>query len=247
MTDTPPEMSDIYCAPQSYGARMIMIPSVQRQNNLMVPCNIISYDSETQYQAILNSYGVNVDLHGNDVRKHVRKSTQSNENQQQLPEEEDICCTPKRKRNEEIIDCDSPEVQIISPPKKEPISPVTVNSTPNASPVRNLTLPKNDHTTANQETYKSEFSGWAGHVKPVPGIPRQAGSKREEVLKAARSLFSKRTRTLYHWIYPCTPKTKLKASVAAAWDTLSVAEKDFYISQVSTTISHTSLHSNTII
>lgn len=235
MTDAQPEISDIYCAPQSFGARMIMIPSVPHQNNLMVPCNIISYNSETQYQAILNSYGVNVDLHGNGGRKHLRKNTQSNENQQS-EKEQDICCTPKRRRSEDVIDSDSPEVQIINSPKKEPVSPVTVNSSPNVSPAHTLTFSNSHHDqiTANQETDKSEFSGWAGHVKPVPGIPRQAGNKREEVLKAARSLFSKRTRTLYHWIYPCTSKTKLKASVAAAWDTLSVAEKDFYISQVGT-------------
>lgn len=61
---------------------------------------------------------------------------------------------------------------------------------------------------------------------------KPAVSKREEVLKAARSLFSKRTRTLYHWMYPDTSKGKLKAIVSAAWDTLSNTEKEFYISQV---------------
>lgn len=63
-------------------------------------------------------------------------------------------------------------------------------------------------------------------------IPRQTVSKKEEVLKAARSLFSKRTRTLYHWMYPNTSKGQLKAIVSAAWDTLSSAEKEFYVSQV---------------
>ena len=56
--------------------------------------------------------------------------------------------------------------------------------------------------------------------------------KQEEVVKAAKSLFSKRTRTLYHWLYPETSKNKLKATVSAAWDTLPENEKHFYISQV---------------
>ncbi|KAK3923678.1 Acylphosphatase, partial [Frankliniella fusca] len=53
----------------------------------------------------------------------------------------------------------------------------------------------------------------------------------EDVVKAAKSLFSKRTRTLYHWLYPDTSKTKLKATVSAAWDTLAESEKQFYLSQ----------------
>lgn len=63
-------------------------------------------------------------------------------------------------------------------------------------------------------------------------FPKQTVNKREEVLKAAKSLFSKRTRTLYHWMYPDTSKGKLKAIVSSAWDTLSNTEKEFYISQV---------------
>ncbi|XP_031334612.1 uncharacterized protein LOC116164556 isoform X2 [Photinus pyralis] len=57
-------------------------------------------------------------------------------------------------------------------------------------------------------------------------------AKQIEVLKAARSLFSKRTRTLYHWIFPNAPKAQLKAVISSSWETLSVQEKDFYISQV---------------
>lgn len=64
---------------------------------------------------------------------------------------------------------------------------------------------------------------------PVPGM---ASQQHDEVVKAAKSLFSKRTRTLYHWLYPDTSKTKLKATVAAAWDTLADNEKQFYLSQV---------------
>ncbi|XP_017778640.1 PREDICTED: uncharacterized protein LOC108564198, partial [Nicrophorus vespilloides] len=54
----------------------------------------------------------------------------------------------------------------------------------------------------------------------------------EDVLKAAKSLFSKRTRTLYHWMYPNTPKFHLKSAVALAWDMMGPQEKQFYISQV---------------
>jgi len=61
---------------------------------------------------------------------------------------------------------------------------------------------------------------------------RMADEKQEEIIKAAKSLFSKRTRTLYHWLYPQTSKNKLKATVSAAWDTLHENEKQFYVSQV---------------
>lgn len=57
-------------------------------------------------------------------------------------------------------------------------------------------------------------------------------SKQIEVIKAAKSLFSKRTRTLYHWMYPNAPKQQLKTAVANSWETLGVQEKQFYISQV---------------
>ncbi|KAF5284030.1 hypothetical protein FQA39_LY17163 [Lamprigera yunnana] len=57
-------------------------------------------------------------------------------------------------------------------------------------------------------------------------------NKKVEVLKAAKSLFSKRTRTLYHWMCPDAPKAQLKAAVATSWETLSAQEKEFYISQV---------------
>lgn len=70
------------------------------------------------------------------------------------------------------------------------------------------------------------------HITINERIPRTTVSKKEEVLKAARSLFSKRTRTLYHWMYPDTSKGQLKAIVSAAWDTLSTTEKEFYVSQV---------------
>lgn len=86
-----------------------------------------------------------------------------------------------------------------------------------------------------QKKRKSSFStdeNWTIENVTAERLPKQTVNKREEVLKAARSLFSKRTRTLYHWMYPDTSKGKLKAIVSSAWDTLSNTEKEFYISQV---------------
>lgn len=54
----------------------------------------------------------------------------------------------------------------------------------------------------------------------------------DEVLKAAKSLFSKRTRTLYHWLHPSAPKQQIKTAVATSWESLGAQEKEFYISQV---------------
>lgn len=69
-------------------------------------------------------------------------------------------------------------------------------------------------------------------VKGMDNVTMVTANKHEEVVKAAKSLFSKRTRTLYHWLYPSTSKNKIKATVSAAWDTLPETEKHFYISQV---------------
>ncbi|XP_073991421.1 uncharacterized protein [Rhodnius prolixus] len=57
-------------------------------------------------------------------------------------------------------------------------------------------------------------------------------SKNYEILKAAKSLYSKRTRTLWHWIDPKIPKSKLKNTVLLAWDNLPAWQKQIYISQV---------------
>ncbi|CAG9861012.1 unnamed protein product [Phyllotreta striolata] len=57
-------------------------------------------------------------------------------------------------------------------------------------------------------------------------------AKQVEILKAAKSLFSKRTRTLYHWMYPTASKQQIKTTVMTSWDSLAESEKAFYISQV---------------
>ncbi|XP_028128829.1 uncharacterized protein LOC114325092 isoform X2 [Diabrotica virgifera virgifera] len=53
-----------------------------------------------------------------------------------------------------------------------------------------------------------------------------------EILKAAKTLFTKRTRTLYQWIYPTASKQEIRSTVLTLWDSLDESEKAFYISQV---------------
>lgn len=55
----------------------------------------------------------------------------------------------------------------------------------------------------------------------------------EEVTRAAKTLFSKRNRTLLHWLNPGVSKGQLKVDIKSAWDSLPQPEKLFYISQVS--------------
>ncbi|KAG8332847.1 hypothetical protein J6590_012613 [Homalodisca vitripennis] len=54
----------------------------------------------------------------------------------------------------------------------------------------------------------------------------------DEVTRAAKTLFSKRNRTLMHWLKPNISKNQLKMDVNATWDCLPQCEKVFYISQV---------------
>lgn len=63
-------------------------------------------------------------------------------------------------------------------------------------------------------------------------LQQGADARVDEVMKAAKSLFSKRTRTLYHWMHPNAPKQQIKAAVSESWDSLGTQEKQFYISQV---------------
>ncbi|CAH1967546.1 unnamed protein product [Acanthoscelides obtectus] len=60
--------------------------------------------------------------------------------------------------------------------------------------------------------------------------------KQAEIMKAACSLFSKRTRTLYQWMYPNVTKQQVKIAVANYWQSLGQSEKDFYVSQVSSKV-----------
>ncbi|PNF42935.1 hypothetical protein B7P43_G11836 [Cryptotermes secundus] len=74
--------------------------------------------------------------------------------------------------------------------------------------------------------------------------PQRRASKRErprvmavnaehaEVLKAAKTLFCKRHRTLCRWLSPSTTKRQLNRRVSDAWATLPEIEKNIYISEV---------------
>lgn len=68
--------------------------------------------------------------------------------------------------------------------------------------------------------------------KEHPAQVSFSSDKKLEVLKAAKSLFSKRTRTLYHWMYPNISKQQIKQAVTTSWESLNKQEKDLYISQV---------------
>lgn len=65
-------------------------------------------------------------------------------------------------------------------------------------------------------------------------VPRVMGVNAEhaEVLKAAKTLFCKRHRTLCRWLSPNTTKRQLNRRVSDAWATLPEIEKNIYISEV---------------
>ncbi|XP_030755666.1 uncharacterized protein LOC115881996 [Sitophilus oryzae] len=65
------------------------------------------------------------------------------------------------------------------------------------------------------------------------------GSRQEEVLRMAKSIFSKRTRTLYHWMYPKASKQQVKQVVYDTWETMSHLEKSVYIAQVLAKLGYT--------
>jgi hypothetical protein len=56
--------------------------------------------------------------------------------------------------------------------------------------------------------------------------------KHSQVLKAARSLFYKRTRSLYRWVYPKITMDDVNRRVADAWKSASKIEKNIYVSEV---------------
>ncbi|GJQ84475.1 hypothetical protein Trydic_g15676 [Trypoxylus dichotomus] len=98
---------------------------------------------------------------------------------------------------------------------------VQPNQLPPANPAKKRGRKKKDTTIGTNSTSPYESPEFM-----------QIDSRQGEVLMAAKSLFSKRTRTLYHWMYPNAPKAQLKSAVSMSWETLGVQEKEFYISQV---------------
>jgi hypothetical protein len=63
-------------------------------------------------------------------------------------------------------------------------------------------------------------------------VAKAANDNYTDVLNAAKSLFYKRTRTLYRLMYPKITKNQLNNSVSDAWDRLSEYGKNIYISKV---------------
>lgn len=101
--------------------------------------------------------------------------------------------------------------------KNEPVSPETRNNDTDADL---------DEQEGRRRKYSNLYNGELQEQTLI------ATNNQEEVTRAARSLFSKRTRTLYNWLSPGISKSRLKTAVSAAWDRLPSVEKDFYISQV---------------
>ncbi|XP_021929997.1 uncharacterized protein LOC110834792 [Zootermopsis nevadensis] len=56
--------------------------------------------------------------------------------------------------------------------------------------------------------------------------------KHEDVMKAAKLLFCKRSRTLHHWLNPDLTKRKLDDAVLAAWNVLPDNERRLYIAEI---------------
>ncbi|XP_018332211.1 uncharacterized protein LOC108741787 isoform X2 [Agrilus planipennis] len=90
-------------------------------------------------------------------------------------------------------------------------------------------------TPHNKQTQSPDYHQFSAN-RILLKSPMESGQIEEqcdaEVLNAAKTLFSKRTRTLYHWMYPNASISTLKTAVASAWDKLNFKEKDFYVSQV---------------
>ncbi|XP_056641939.1 uncharacterized protein LOC130448547, partial [Diorhabda sublineata] len=93
----------------------------------------------------------------------------------------------------------------------------------------NLRLPINNDVGKDYKNFPSSLSVTDDEAQ---GHQTFTQTKQLEILKAAKSLFSKRTRTLYHWLYPNSSKQQIKTTVSTSWDSLAENEKAFYISQV---------------
>lgn len=70
-----------------------------------------------------------------------------------------------------------------------------------------------------------------GSPQTNPGT--EFAARQQEIVKLAKSIFSKRTRTLYHWMYPNASKQLIKRVVANTWEIMSAPERNIYIAQVS--------------
>ncbi|KAK9505564.1 hypothetical protein O3M35_009585 [Rhynocoris fuscipes] len=113
-------------------------------------------------------------------------------------------------------------------PKETKKVKISDESTQNGNENNNETIPDDELKLIESLTNKQENKS----QDLMNTMKEYNQSKNHEILKAAKSLYSKRTRTLWHWIDPKIPKTKLKNIVLIAWDGLPAWQKQIYISQV---------------
>ncbi|XP_076258855.1 uncharacterized protein LOC143195510 isoform X4 [Rhynchophorus ferrugineus] len=92
---------------------------------------------------------------------------------------------------------------------------------------------------SNPRKFQEIYSCIGPNVDPLR-VFSQLGSRQQEILKMAKSIFSKRTRTLYHWIYPTASKQQVKQVVSNTWDSMSPQEKGIYVAQVLAKFGYTS-------
>lgn len=197
--------------------QMMMVPSIKKQDNLEMP----SPTSQRYRPGNANrprSSSHKYDLYGLEMRKRKTENYVYAENNRANEGPIDLSASNSVKAEQEN------DINInVDDMKGE-------NDIQHELEGRKMKYPKNKQKK--RKVSLSTDENWTIENVPAEHVPKQNVNKREEVLKAARSLFSKRTRTLYHWMYPDTSKGKLKSIVSSAWDTLSNTEKEFYISQV---------------
>ncbi|KAF2891856.1 hypothetical protein ILUMI_14292 [Ignelater luminosus] len=183
---------------------------------------------------------------------HMRSkpSTEINENaiiyESSIEEPIDLTCTVKRDSESRATSDNASLLQNTSSPKMNPKTDISTfdfqqnNFTENEPAIsrkkgrKRKFVFKNPHLFQNLQIPTLESGILKNLENPdlLQGSSNSNDNRQAEVLKAAKSLFSKRTRTLFHWIYPHAPKAQLKAAVASSWETLGEQEKEFYISQV---------------
>lgn len=205
-----------------------MVPSIEKENGLL---ELATQSKQRKYHAEVtsvprhNSYG---DENNSESKKEIMKRA-TIEKLSVRHVDYDLSENCSYKVIEGPIDLSSSNSLKIVTERGPTDTAITVKVEDNIVDERKFMLQKNKQKKRKTTMFVDEE--WAIE-QMSERIPKQTVSKKEEVLKAARSLFSKRTRTLYHWMYPDTSKGKLKAIVSSAWDTLSTTEKEFYVSQV---------------
>ncbi|ERL88680.1 hypothetical protein D910_06064 [Dendroctonus ponderosae] len=83
-----------------------------------------------------------------------------------------------------------------------------------------------------QQPHKSNYSYAILRAAQPDASLNQFTTRQQEVLNMAKSIFSKRTRTLYHWMYPTASKQQIKDVVSNTWESMAGQEKNIYVAQV---------------